>query len=320
MICPKCKKENTGELQYCVYCGYEFGSEESQEPADKKPQTGMEQIHEEASEHKEFPQPAQEEQEHAASEKKEKKPMETKKLVILLSVITCVSLALLILAVSFIAGHQWISPKLMLKPSSSPQAHESISPEPTASSSVTPRPTEKPTATPSAAPQTATELPDKTKAPIYAPGVIEESDKLNRVELTNVAHYVSGTVKPLYMKYSDMKDAMVPMVYRQNVKEYEYDGKRFCVVYPYGAYDVQYTREYYYDDNGNLMFAYIEGKKDTAGRYRIYFYENTPVRYINKSNVTYDNDFNNKEYMSWASFAIEEAYADLTSDERLNRE
>lgn len=320
MICPNCKKENTGELPYCVYCGYEFGTQEEHTAKENTPEHTHSQPEKESLQEVEKKTSPEQGTVPQDQEKQRKKPMETRKIVIILSVVTCVSVAALILAVSFIAGHQWISPQLMLKPSQSPQVQESAAPSPTASPEVTEDPTEKPTVTPSPTPRATTPPPDKTKAPIYAPGVIEESDKLNRVELTNVAHYVSGTVKPLYMKYSDMKDAIVPMVYRQNVKEYEYNGKRICVVYPYGAYDVQYTREYYYDDNGNLIYAYIEGQKDTAGRYKIYFYENTPVRYINKSNVTYDNDFNNKEYMSWASFAIEEAYADLTSDERLNRD
>lgn len=315
MLCPGCGKENHDEnLEYCAYCGAPLkeASDAEQKPHAEK-YIPRHDVHD-----KPKPAPSKEEDEPEEQPGKTKKsggldemiskktPEQIQSLIRRLIIAVCICAGALLLALSFIVGTKVIKPAIPFKETPRPTSTVTPSPEPTPV--PTPEPTPIPTLEPTPKP---TQEPPAEKEPVYAPGITKISSKLNTTGLSDVSDYVKNTARPLYTKHVRQREGDAPLLWKENVEDYVNGRELYCRVYPLGAKDINYMREYYFDEVGGLYYAVITGAKSTAGTYKIYFCDNSPIRFINKDNITYDNDFENDECMSWASLAIEEAYARL---------
>lgn len=69
-----------------------------------------------------------------------------------------------------------------------------------------------------------------------------------------------------------------------------------------GAGGIDYERNYYFK-NGNLYFVFMyRGNQEN----RFYFYNDTLFRWIDEDKATWDNAFDNKDYISWQESLLNE--------------
>lgn len=78
------------------------------------------------------------------------------------------------------------------------------------------------------------------------------------------------------------------------------------IVVTNGFRDNECSRTYYFDENENLTFALV---KDNIGEYRLYFYDDILIRYIDENGQNYDIDINlDNSKPKWTNLALEESY------------
>lgn len=71
-----------------------------------------------------------------------------------------------------------------------------------------------------------------------------------------------------------------------------------------GYKDFIYSRIYYFDEDGKLYFAFIF---DKLKENRLYFKDDTIIRYIDEAGITYDL-YNNLDTCEWEELTIKESY------------
>lgn len=83
------------------------------------------------------------------------------------------------------------------------------------------------------------------------------------------------------------------------------DVNSMTIIKVYHGYgDVKYSRFYYFDEDGKLYFAFIF---DKLKENRLYFKDDTIIRYIDEAGITYDL-YNNLDTCEWEEFTIKESY------------
>ena len=137
-----------------------------------------------------------------------------------------------------------------------------------------------------------------------------ENGVYNNIQLTNVEEYIENTIRPIYYSITsnnnlvcESKTNDISFYYDDSIKSSNFG---ICWIrYAAGAYGNQYERRYYFDSrNGELVFAFIFLDEE---EYRLYFYKNSIIRYIDNYGVSFDNP-TDSDILNKAKQAIDEAY------------
>jgi len=111
-------------------------------------------------------------------------------------------------------------------------------------------------------------------------------------------------IKTKYYSFQDKKGSPINYELNSQIKIYYDSNSRMLIQIQNGCDGINYSREYYFDENGKLYFAFIFNKRIEN---RLYFKDDILIRYINEDKETYDININ-LDTCEWEKLALTESY------------
>lgn len=129
------------------------------------------------------------------------------------------------------------------------------------------------------------------------------SDMTESQELIDIQNEINR-IQNMYYSISNLKNILEPNSEHPVIRYYTPDNMVVIKVFS-GYDDIEYSRIYFYDSNWKLYFAfvYFENEKEN----RLYFKDDTLIRYINERGQTYDL-YDSFVTCEWEEFVLKESY------------
>lgn len=117
-------------------------------------------------------------------------------------------------------------------------------------------------------------------------------------------------IKSKYYYFQQNKAAAINYKLDSQIQIYYISNGSMSINIAKGYNNTNYSRIYYFDENGCLYFSFIFNKSKEN---RLYFYDDILIRYIDEDKKIYDiND--NLYNCKWEEFALKESYEIFNSD------
>ncbi len=120
---------------------------------------------------------------------------------------------------------------------------------------------------------------------------------------SSIESYVSTYVRPIYNKITQ-NESYYKRDITGNITSFYNENGIVRMDVPQGTDDFNLTRKYYFDSNGDLIFAFVY---NGSQEHRLYFKEDKLVRYIDEDGNTFNNPDQGKGLII-ADRALREAY------------
>ena len=159
--------------------------------------------------------------------------------------------------------------------------------------------------------------PSKEQPPIEVPEIVEEPDVTEDPVEPEIPEEPAFTppdtdvevlvteIRDRYNEIMAKQSSMAEVTLQDGITAYADHGAVCSVTVTKGVDEVPYSRFYYYDTDGQLVFAYLEG----ADAHRLYFYESHLMRWRYSPNASIPGDAVNHDWEDSASVWELESFA-----------